>query len=59
MDVRMVLQVLAPGVEHGNETDLGTEMAPVGGDRAQRRGCHLEQDRVNRFFVLEGDFGQN
>ena len=42
MDVRMVLQVLAPGVEHGDETDLGAEMAPVGSDRAQRLGRSLE-----------------
>ena len=57
MDVRMVLQVLAPGVEHGDEADLGAEMARIGGDRAQRLGRRLEQDGVDRRLVLEGDFG--
>ena len=38
MNMRMVLQVLAPGMEHADETraSLGAEMARVGGDRAQR-----------------------
>ena len=36
MDVRMVLQVLAPGVEHSDKADLGPEVAGIGGDRAQR-----------------------
>ena len=57
MDVRMVLQVLAPGVEHGDETDLGAEMARVGGDREQRLGRRLEQDGVDHCLVLEGDLG--
>src|SRR5438477_11127156 len=37
MDVGMMLQVLAPGVEHGDKANLGAEMARIGGDRAQRR----------------------
>ena len=57
MDVRMVLQVLAPGVEHGDETDLGAEMPWIGGDRAQRLGRGPEQDGVDRCLVLERDFG--
>jgi hypothetical protein len=57
MNMRMVLQVLAPGMEHADETDLGAEMARVGGDRAQRFGCRPEQDRVHRRLVLEGDLG--
>jgi hypothetical protein len=35
MDVRMVLQILAPSMEHGDKADLGAEMAPVGGNRAE------------------------
>ena len=57
MNMRMVLQVLAPGMEHADETDLGAEMARIGGDRAQRFGRRLEQDGVDRCLVLEGDFG--
>ena len=42
MNMRMVLQVLAPGVEHGDETDFGAEMTRIGGDRAQRFSRRLE-----------------
>jgi hypothetical protein len=56
--VRVLLQVLAPGVEHGDKADLGAEMTPVGGDRAQRLGRRLEQDGVDRGLVLEGNFGR-
>jgi hypothetical protein len=57
MDVRMVMQVLAPGVEHGDEADLGAEMLWVGADRAERLGRCLEQDGVDRLLVLERDLG--
>jgi hypothetical protein len=55
--MRMMHQVLAPGVQHGQEADLRTEMCRVGGDGAQRlRGCP-EQDVVDRGLVLERDHG--
>jgi hypothetical protein len=57
MDVRMVVQGLAPGVKHGDDADLGAEMPGIGSDRAQRLGGRLEQDGVDRFLVLEGDLG--
>src|SRR5260370_36472658 len=57
MDVRMVMQVLAPGVEHGDETDLGTEMLRIGGDGSERLGCRPEQDGVDPLFILERDLG--
>src|SRR4051794_10211457 len=57
MNVRMVLQVLAPGMEHRDEADLSTEVARIGGDRAQCFGCGPEQDGVDRGLVLERDFG--
>src|SRR3954447_15882171 len=57
MDVRMVLQVLAPGMEHSDEADLGAEMARIGGDRAQCFGRRPEQDGIDRGLVLESDFG--
>src|SRR3954470_21973295 len=45
-------------MKHGNETDLGTEMARIGGDRAQCFGRGPEQDGVDRCLVLERDFGR-
>ncbi len=57
MDVRMMVQVLAPGMKHRDEADLGAEMLGVGGDAAQRLGGGPEQERVNHRLVLEGDLG--
>jgi len=57
MDVGMVVQVLAPTVQHCDETDLGAQVLGIEGNRAQRLGRCFEQDRVNRSLVLEGDCG--
>src|SRR3954470_8288309 len=45
-------------MKHGNETDLGAEMARIGGDRAQCFGRGPEQDGVDCCLVLERDFGR-
>jgi hypothetical protein len=55
MDVRVVMQVLAPGVKHGDQADLGAEMLRVGGDGAQRLGRRAQQDGIDGLLVLEGD----
>ena len=57
MDVGMVVKILAPAVQHRDETDLGAEMSWVGGDRAQRLGRRPEQDGVDHRLVLESDRG--
>ena len=36
MDVGVMMQVVSPGVQNRDDTDLGTQVAWVGGDRAQR-----------------------
>lgn len=51
----MVGERLAPAVQHRDEADLGAQMPAIGGDSAQCLGRHLEQDRVERRLVLEGD----
>ena len=48
---------LAPGVQHGEETDLGAEVARVGGDGAQRVGDGPEEQAVDDGLVLGGDLG--
>ena len=53
----MMLQGLAPGVEHGDDADLGAEVLGIGGDGAQRLGGGPEQDGVDDGLVLEGDRG--
>ena len=43
---------LAPGVQHGEETDLGAEVARVGGDGAQRLGDGPEEQAIDDGLVL-------
>ena len=42
-----MMQVLAPGMEHSDEADLGTEVTWIGSDRAQCFGRRPEQDAVD------------
>ena len=55
MQMRVVVQRLAPGVQYGDRADLGAEVAWVGGDVAQRLGRCAEQDGIDDAFVLERD----
>ena len=55
MDVRMVLQGLAPGVENHGHAELGAEMPGLGCDGGERLRRRAEQDRIDRGLVLEGD----
>ena len=57
MDMRVVGQRLAPGVQHGEDADLGAELRGFGGERGQGLGGGAEQDRVDGGLVLEGDGG--
>ena len=43
MHVRMMLQVLPPGVQHRDEADLRAQVFRIGGDRAQGFGAGAEQ----------------
>src|ERR1700675_2621678 len=52
MTVWMMVQVLAPGVKHRDQADLGAEMGWVGGDRAQCLGRRPAQNGVDRRLVL-------
>ena len=51
----MVLEVLAPGVQDGQEPDLGPEVLRVGGDLLQGLGGGTEQEAVDHPGVLQGD----
>ena len=54
MNVRMMLKILAPGVEHAQKADLRTEMLGVGSDLQQSRGAGAEQEIIDDFLVLQG-----
>jgi hypothetical protein len=55
--MRVVVQVLTPSMEHGNESDLGTEVPGIGGNAAQRLCRGAEQDGIDHALVLERDLG--
>ena len=57
MDMRVIVQILAPAMKHGNESDLGAEVFGIGADAAQRLGRGAEQDGVDHLLVLERDLG--
>ena len=56
-NVRVMMQVLAPGMEYSDKADLGTEVTRIGSDCAQCFGRRPEQDAVDRRLVLERDCG--
>src|SRR5207244_4806331 len=65
VDVRVMMQILAPGMEHGDEADIGAEMLGIGGNSAQRLGGCAKQDGVEGCLILKsnrrdlGRYGKN
>ncbi len=55
VDVRMVGQRRAPGVQYGGQADARAQMLRVGRDRGQRLGGGPEQEVVDGGLVLERD----
>jgi hypothetical protein len=55
MHVGVVLEVLPPGVEDGQEPDLGPEVVGLGGDSQQGLRGGAEQQVVDDPRVLQGD----
>ena len=54
MDVRMMLKVLSPSVEHAKKPDVCTQMLWVAGKFEQRRCTGSEQQIVKQSLVLQG-----
>ena len=52
MQMRMMPQSLAPGVQHGQETNLSAEVFRVCGNSAQGLGGGGEQQVVNDSLIL-------
>ena len=57
MQMGMMDERLAPGVQNGEEADLGTEVAVVRGYGAERLGDGSEEETVDDGLVLGGDLG--
>ena len=55
VEVRMMGERRAPGVQHGGETDARAQMLRVGGDGDERLGGGPEQEIVDDGLVLERD----
>src|SRR5271167_2911676 len=53
MQVRMVAQVLAPGMEYGEHSDACTEMAWISGDLQQGLGGGAKQQVVEQALIAE------
>jgi len=51
------VQILAPGVEHAEETDFRTQMFGIGGDGEQGLSGGAEENLVDGLLVLQGDGG--
>ena len=51
--MRMMPQVLRPGVQHGKHADACAEMARIGGDFQQRLGSGAEQQAIKQTLVPE------
>ena len=53
MHVRMMHQVLAPGVKHHQTANLRSQVLRIGGNLQQRLGRRTKQDAVDHTFVLQ------
>jgi hypothetical protein len=53
MDVRMMVKVLSPSVEHAKKPDVRTQMLRVAGKFKQRRCTGSEQQIVKQSLVLQ------
>jgi hypothetical protein len=58
MQVRMQMQILAPGVEYGKEADGRSEMLGIGCDGEQSFGSSAEQSVVNLLGILKSQASQ-
>ena len=52
MQMRMVKQILSPGVQHREEADFHSEMLWIARNRSQRFGRGTKQNVVNHFPVV-------
>src|SRR5665213_2417137 len=53
MNVRMMLELLVPCVQHAEKSDLGTELPGVAGDFKQRLGAGPEQQGIHLALILQ------
>jgi len=49
----MMLQALIPGMEHGEEADLGAQVTRIAGNLQQGFGAGVKQQAIDQPFVLQ------
>ena len=54
VDMRMMFQLLVPGMEHAEEADVGAEMLGITSDFEQRFSAGVEQQTVDDLLILQG-----
>ena len=58
VDMGMMLEVLSPGMEHAEESDVGSEVLGVASQFEQRRGAGAKEQIVEQPLVLEDKRGE-
>ena len=58
VNVRVMLELLIPGVQHTEETDLGAEMPGISGNLYEGLRATAKQQTVHHLFVLQGQWCQ-
>jgi hypothetical protein len=58
MGMRVMFEFLIPGVEHTEEADFGAKMLGITSDFEEGFGASLQQQMVQDFLVLQGEWGQ-
>ena len=53
MNMRMMLQLLIPGMEDAEKADLGAKVRGICSDLDQRLGTGPEEQPIDHFFVLQ------
>ena len=59
VQMRMMQQILPPGMQDGEETDLRSQMFRIAGNGQQGFRGGAEQNAVDRLFVIEGDLARS
>jgi hypothetical protein len=54
MGMRVMFELLIPGVEHAKEADFGAEMSGIASDFEESFSSGLQQEMVQDLFVLQG-----
>src|SRR6266545_8161147 len=58
MNMRMMLELLVPGVQHAEKADVGAEVLGIARDCKQGCGAGAEQQTIDGLLVLHGQRGE-